>query len=146
MRRKKIWYYDKNGDYVNTVNDRPALTAKELAEMLKKKEQLLASTECPVQSCRKFKKPGYKLCYKCHKLREDLLKEHQLDLGRKEQERLAKKYQPKRKNRAKSKVINQLLAEPTNRSEPVQTVVTARPTKVLLRKANTESDPFLDEF
>lgn len=104
MSRKKR-YFDKDGR--KKKGDKPFLSSSELAQLLKEKEEKKESTSCP--ACKKFKKPGFSLCYKCQEIKNMLYEQRRgnpKSTGLKEQEKMKRRFGPNRKNRKKSRIID----------------------------------------
>lgn len=98
-------------------------------------ESVLEPGLCRGHKCGSRIDPKYQLCRSCFN-RVKRLRAKQVSPEEYEK-KIKDKLRMPAKNRKKSKIIDKLLAEPTNRAEPVQTVVTARPIKTILRKAGS---------
>lgn len=119
-------YNRETGRMESCVGKDNKLTTEELAQFLLSKKQNLASNKC---RCGANKAPGFERCYPCFKKTPS-----GKSWGQKNQDRQKKKYSPNRKNRKKSRIIDQYIYSLDKISPPNEEQYKMK-AKTLLRKA-----------
>lgn len=115
----------------NTVENQ-RLSSSEVARILREKERKQESTSCP--SCKKFKKPGFKLCFKCQQIKNMLYDEHKKSPGARDQEKMRKRFSPNRKNRKRSYLVDRFMMESLSKCSKPNDAQYRMSVKTILRK------------